>query len=196
MNRKVIFALSVVLGLCTAAHAEGPAGMVLYFESDNEVYLLLADHQGRASKRGWGSFGGGASKGESAAETAARETEEETRGYFLRSDLLKTIKDQVPVVSAGGFSLYFARVAFAPVQRIANNAIPEDANPYAERGPYAWMPYSELEQHLLSPIEQKKKHRIDVRFLPEGYHSDWAWPDWLGSMRLAIESGALPWAEK
>ena len=34
------------------------AGMVLYFQSEGEVYLLLAEHA--ESKRGWAGFGGGA----------------------------------------------------------------------------------------------------------------------------------------
>ena len=196
MNRKVLLALSVIVGICTAVHAGGPAGIVLYFESDDEVYLLLADHKGRASQRGWGGFGGSASKGESPAETAARETDEETRGYFSRGDLLKIIKDQVPVVAKGGFAQYFARVAFVPAQRVSNNTIPEDESFFTERGPYAWMPYSEIEKHLLTPVKRKRRHPIDRRFLPAGSNTDWVWTKWLGSMRQAAEEGALPWAKK
>ena len=57
----------VVVGWCTGAQAERPAGIVLYFKSGDDIFLLLADH--RESDRGH--------EGESAAETAARETEEE-----------------------------------------------------------------------------------------------------------------------
>ena len=196
LTKRTLLALSVNLSLFTAAHAEGSAGIVLYFESDNEVYLLLADNQGRASQRGWGSFGGGASKGESPAETAARETYEETRGYFLRRDLLQAIKDHVPVVAEGGFAQYFVRVPFVPAQRVSNNPIPEDESFYSERGPYAWIPYSEVEKYLLAPIKRQKKYPIDSRFLPEGSKTDWAWPAWLSTMRLAAEAGVLPWAKK
>ena len=81
--------------------------MVLFFKSGGEVFLLLADH--REGDRGWAGYGGGPYDGESAAETAARETEEETRGYFLRDDLLAMIKDQEPVMD-NGFALFFAEV--------------------------------------------------------------------------------------
>jgi 8-oxo-dGTP pyrophosphatase MutT (NUDIX family) len=196
VNKRVLIALGVILAIYAAVHAEGPAGMALYFESDNEVYLLLADHKGRESQRGWATFGGGAQEGESSAETAARETEEETRGYFLRRDLLRTIKDQAPVVGSEGFALYFAQVAFVPSQRVANNSLPKQDGTYSERGPYAWIPYSELERHLLTPVDRKKKHLIDTRFLPEGSHTDWVWSASLGSIRGAIEAGALPWSKK
>ena len=196
MNKRILIALSVILGIYTAVQAEGSAGIVLYFESGNEVYLLLADHKGNASQRGWATFGGGGHKGESLAETAARETEEETRGYFLRRDLLRTIKDQTPVIDTGGFALYFARVAFVPSQRVTNNPIPKDDKAYSERGPYAWIPYSELEKHLLTPVNRKKKHPIDAKFLPEGSHTSWVWSASLGSIRRAIETGVLPWSKE
>jgi len=195
LNKRFLIALSVILGTYAGVHAERSAGIVLYLESGNEVFLLLADHRA-ASHRGWAAFGGRGDKGESRAETAARETEEETRGYFSKGDLLRAIKDQTPVIDANGFALYFAQVAFVPAQRVSNNPIPKDDDSYSERGPYAWIPYSELEKHFLTPVKRNEKHPIDLKFLPKGSRTDWIWSVWLCSMRLAIKAEALPWSKE
>ena len=43
--------LVLVLGMCGHAFGQNPAGMILYFESGGEVYLLLAENSREA--RGW-----------------------------------------------------------------------------------------------------------------------------------------------
>ena len=55
--KRILLCGGMVMLLANAAMAE-PAGMVMYFQSGDEVYLLLAEHAG--SERGWGGFGGGA----------------------------------------------------------------------------------------------------------------------------------------
>ena len=132
-------------------------------------------------------------EGESAAETAARETEEETRGYFLREDLLTLIEGQQPVIDSDGFALYFAEIPFVPAQRVTNNPLPSDDESYTERGPYAWMPYSELDRYLKGPVEYKKKYPIAAALLPAGQNTAWFWPIWLGNVWLAIETDSIPW---
>ena len=94
--KRLMGSVGAVLILAGMVCAEAPAGMVLYFESGDEVYLLLAEHAG--SQRGWAGFGGGPRAGESVAETAAHKGEEESRGYFKRADLLAMIKDQSPIM--------------------------------------------------------------------------------------------------
>ena len=140
--------------------------MVLYFKAGDDIFLLLADH--RENDRGWSAYGGAPHEGESAAETAARETEEETRGYFLREDLLTLIEGQQPVIDSNGFALYFAGVPFVPAQRVTNNPLPSDDKSYTERGPYAWIPYSELDRYLKGPVEYKKNTLLQRRFFPLG----------------------------
>ena len=115
--KRILLCGGMVMLLANAAMAE-PAGMVMYFQSGDEVYLLLAEHAG--SERGWGGFGGGARKGETIAETAAHKGSEESRGYFTAADLLHKIKDQAPVMD-GDFASYFAEVAFVPAQRVMNH---------------------------------------------------------------------------
>ena len=182
----------IVAGSCSAVQAEGPAGMVLYFQSGAEVFLLLADH--RETDRGWAGYGGGPDEGESAAETAARETEEETRGYFLREDLLARIKDQEPVID-NDFALYFAEIPFVPAQLVTNNPLPSDDESYVERGPYAWIPYSEVQPYLKGPVEPEEKHPIEERLLPGKRYTSWYWQVWLGSVRRAVETNSIPWEE-
>ena len=192
MFGKLFVVSLVVVGSRFAVQAESPAGMVLYFKAGDEVFLLLADH--REKDRGWAGYGGGPYDGESAAETAARETEEETRGYFLRDDLLAMIKDQEPVID-NGFALFFAEVPFVPAQLVTNNPLPSDNESYVERGPYAWMPYSELDPYLKGPVEPEEKPPIEERLLPGGRTTSWYWPVWLGSVRRAVETNSIPWDE-
>jgi ADP-ribose pyrophosphatase YjhB (NUDIX family) len=173
--------------------AEAPAGMVLYFESGGEVFLLLAEHAG--SGRGWAGFGGGPRDGESVAETAAHKGEEESRGYFKSVDLLKIIKDQAPVMD-GDFASYFVRVDFVPAPSVMNHPVPEENDAYLERSTYAWMPYSAVAQFLQADIDRKKKHMIDPAFLPAGSETQWFWPIWLGNMRKAVATQSLPWQMK
>jgi len=190
MRRSTLFAVCFTLVLCGLSWAQRPAGMALYLDSGGEVYLLLADHE--TGPRGWGAYGGGAHEGETPAETAARETEEETRGYFLRDHLLKLIGSQAPVIDDNGFALFFAEVDFVPAPRIANNE-PPPGDDYLERETYAWIPYSTIEGYLTEEIDPERQYPIDPRYLPAGSRTNWLWPVWLGNMRKAVQSDAIPW---
>jgi len=193
MKRMLFCGALLVLVLCGSGVAQQPAGMVLYFQSGDEVYLLLAEHAG--SQRGWAGFGGGPREGETAAETAAHKAEEESRGYFKRGDLLEKIKGQEPLM-VGDFASYFAEVDFVPAPRVMNNSVPEKNDAYLERSTFAWIPYSAVEGYLREDIDRKKKYMIDPAYLPAGSQTQWFWPLWLGNMRKAVVTQALPWEEK
>jgi len=188
--RRMIFCLGVIFLLAGSAFAQGPAGTVVYFYSGGEVYLLLAEHHD--SKRGWAGFGGGAREGETVAETAATKTEEESRGYFKREDILKKVKDLKPVVD-GDFATYFVEVLFVPVQRIMNNPVPEGNDAYLERSIFAWIPYSSLAGLLNEDLDRNKQYMVEPDFLPAGSETQWLWPAWLRSMRKAVATNVLPW---
>jgi len=193
MKRNIVCGALLALTLCGTAIAEQAAGMVLYFQSEGEVYLLLAEHAD--SKRGWAGFGGGARPGETAAETAAHKAEEESRGYFKRADLLQQIKDQAPVMD-GDFASYFAEVDFVPTPRVMNHPVAEDnedKDAYLERSTFAWIPYSSIEAFLQQDIDRTKKYIVAPAFLPTGSETQWLWPIWLGNMRKAVMTQALPW---
>jgi len=183
-------ALVVLLASAGQASAEPPAGMVLYFKSGGEVYLLLAEHRG--GSRGWAGFGGGAVEGESVAQTAARKGDEESRGYFKQAALLKKIEGQTPLVD-GDFAFYFAEVDFVPAQRVMNHPVPEETDEYLERSTFAWIPFSAVAPHLKGEIDRNVTYEIDPVFLPAGSRTTWFWTAWLRNMKMAVESGALPW---
>lgn len=193
MTRMIWRSGLLMVLLCGTAAAEAPAGMVLYFESGGEVFLLLAEHAG--TSRGWAGFGGGPRDGESVAETAAHKAEEESRGYFKSADLLKIIKDQAPVMD-GDFTSYFARVDFVPAPSVMHHPVPEENDAYLERGTFAWIPYSAVAPFLQADIDRKKKYMIDPAFLPAGSETQWFWPIWLGNMRKAAVTQSLPWQMK
>ncbi len=183
--------LLLVFFLCFSGSlfAEDPAGAVLYFRQGKEVYLLMADHN---IERGWAAFGGGANPGETVAQTAARETEEETRGYFKREFLLPLLEKQTPQVH-GNFHMYFLEIDFVPLQRILNEEPPAGNGAYTERGPYAWIPYSELRRHYHGSLF--KPAVLDELYLPKVKKTNYVWPLWLAQMWHMEEQGILPWLE-
>lgn len=185
----VLIALCAVLGF--QALAQGPAGIFLYTETDEGIELLLADHVAPVD-RGWSSFGGNAEAGESYAETAARETEEETRGYFRRGDLLQAIKDHTPTMD-GPFAFYFLKIDRVPVSEIMNSIPPSTDRVYFERGPYAWVPLREIER-FFDPDTVTFPLRIPPDHLPENRFTDWIWPIWLHNLSVAMENGTIPWS--
>jgi ADP-ribose pyrophosphatase YjhB (NUDIX family) len=190
MKRTILSSAMLALSLCASAGAETAAGMVLYFQSGGEVYLLLAEHAG--SQRGWAGFGGGAREGETPAETAAHKAHEESRGYFKDADLLKQIKDQPPIMD-GTFASYFAEVSFVPAPRVMSHPVPKADDAYQERSTFAWIPYSTIEGFLQQDIDRARKYLVDPAFLPAGSETQWFWPIWLGNMRQAFVTEALPW---
>lgn len=162
--------------------------MVLYFQNDDEVFLLLGEDR---DERGWSAFGGGAHEGESVKETAARETSEETRGYFKKDWLLEQLEGKVAVKS-NGFHLFFVEVPFVPAMRVTRNEISEKTeSALTEMSHFAWVPVSDLEQVLAGQSEA-----IEERFLPTTSKSDFYWSIWLANMRDAYRHRACPWLDK
>jgi 8-oxo-dGTP pyrophosphatase MutT (NUDIX family) len=192
LRAVIVFLLAT--GVAASGCAAGrPAGTVLYTQTGQGIFLLLADHR-PPSTRGWGAFGGRHEPGETPAETAARETEEETRGYFRRAAIRAAIGDRQPVYD-GRYAQFFVQVDDVPVEAIARTEAPSDDPVYAERGPWAWVPAEEI-QRLLEMVDSGLPLHIDARYLPPDRHTDWAWPTWLRSLRKAIDQGAIPWEAK
>ena len=191
--KRMIWCFGVSLLMLGSTFAQGPAGTVVYFKSGEDVYLLLAEHHN--SRRGWAGFGGGAREGETVAETAATKTEEESRGYFKREDILEKVKKLKPVVD-GDFATYFVEVPFVPAQRIMNHPIPDESNEaYFERSTFAWVPYSALAGFLDEDLSKNRlvRYMVDPAFLPAGSETQWLWAAWLRSMRKAVATNTLPW---
>lgn len=184
--------LSLLALLLTAvpgmADVDEPAGLILYAETPTGIEYLLADHA-PPSDRGWGSFGGHGEAGETVAETAARETEEETRGAFRREDLLAAIGDQEPLRD-GPYSFFVVKVDRIPISEIEGRAIPRGEAAFAERGPFAWIPASEIAR-FFDPETVTFPLRISADFLPADRHTDYVWPIWLHNLTVALEANAI-----
>ena len=193
--KRILLALLLVLGAGPLlAGEEGPnAGITLYTITPEGVLLLVADHAAvpQGPDRGWASFGGTHEPGETSIQTAARETEEETHGYFKRADLEKALAGQKPAVD-GTFDMYFLEVPRVEIADILNTPIPE-AHDYHERGPYAWIPLAEIEPHLVSDEATKGHPKIDAKYLPAERQTDWFWSVWLNNLRIAKTSGNAGW---
>ncbi len=180
-----VFALLILSG--AVACAGGPAGTVLYHRDGDSVFLLLANDS--KGTRGWSAFGGGAEAGETIRETAARETEEETRGYFSRTWLAERIANQKPLRSRG-YHMYFVEVPFVPAQRVMNNPVDDNQAAMKETQFYAWIPLSELESALSKDNPSEADLRMNALYVPRGCESRSFWRVWVLNMRDAQKQAA------
>ncbi|MFC4991276.1 NUDIX hydrolase [Rubritalea tangerina] len=186
MMRLIRYLFFSTMLFCGVIEAAGPAGIVLYFKSGEEVYLLLADDV--VGQRGWSAFGGGANEGESTEETAAREASEETRGFYQKADLLELIRGQKPVVSHG-YTMYFAEVPYAPAIRIQQHPLENKLAVWNyEKRYFAWVPLSDLERAL-----KDEDPALDPLYLPAKSPKKEYWNVWLRSVKAAYAQKACPW---
>ena len=88
--------------------------------------------------------------------------------------------------------MYFLEIDFVSAQRITNNKSSVGGKVYKERGPFAWIPYSELKKYLTSQVTGQK-HYIDKRFLPKRAKRDYFWKTWVSNMVGAYRSKSIPW---
>ncbi len=183
--------LVTTLAVATEASADvdKPAGIILYAQTPDGIAFLLADHA-PPSDRGWASFGGHGEPGETIAETAARETEEETRGFFHREDLLAKIADQTPIYD-GPYAFYLVEVDPVPIAEIEQHPIPANDPVHTERGPFAWIPLTQI-QRFFDPATITFPLEIESGFLPKGHHTNYVWPIWLHNLSVALEADPFP----
>ena len=175
----------------TVSSVSGPAGIVLYCRHEGEIHLLLAND--RLGRRGWGGFVGGNKEGESTAMTAARETSEETRGFYDPDWLLKKIADQKPV-RQWACSFYFAEVAHVPAKRIMEHPVPLLNLAYMETQHYAWVPFSEIEPLLTKRKLTEADLRLHPRHLKPDSRSKSHWRVWIDNLRRMHLKEAFPWS--
>lgn len=186
-----VTAAALVLLIRFALSPGDPAGILLYHRDGDTILLLLANDSD--GTRGWGGFGGGAKRGESLRQTAARETEEETRGFFSRSWLEEQIAQQSPF-SSRGFHLFFAQVPYVPGQRIMNHPVDDGRPELQETQFYAWIPFSEIEPLLVNEELSDDELQVNPRCVPEGCDAHTYWRVWIENMRDAQRQGAFPWS--
>jgi hypothetical protein len=186
-------AATIFYAISCGALAQSAAGTLAYTNVEGEIMLLLADHAiGEERGRGWGGFGGSRKDGETLVEAAARETEEESRGYYSRSMVQRNIRNQEPVID-GEFALFFLEVPYIDAALIYRQPVAGLPEAYHERGPFAWMPYATI----IRSLEQRhsgQRIEIEPNLLPEAAASSWYWDIWLGNIIAALAANALPWA--
>ena len=109
------FVILPALVISASTVALPPAGVIPYACKDGEALVLLAYDNGR-DRNGWAAFGGQANRGESIAETAAREFHEETGCVFP----VPTAADLEPLESSaiGTFYTYSYEVPFVDPAKI------------------------------------------------------------------------------
>ena len=182
----------LLLAMAQPLHAKCHAGIVLYFTTPTEVYLLLGDHlSAKQRQRGWDTFGGSCN-GDSLLQTAVRETFEETRGYFTPHQLERWIGNQTPVES-NNRHYYLVEIPYFPVQRLNNRLPPKKGKVYYERGPYAWLPLSLLTRHFNTQLTKKgRDYTLDSEWLPQKHVSEWFYPPLIQMLQQANEEGRLP----
>ena len=166
------------------------AGTVLYFKFKHETYLLLADHShSHQRERGWSGFGGKCD-GQPPTSAAARETEEETKGYYSREEILVKL-DPTSSIRVSDFTTYFIAVDFVPANVINSYKASQKSTCYRERSPYAWMPISAIWQ----AIDNKKSGRVylPAKYLPPEAHTDWLFKPFSTILLAARSNGILPW---
>ena len=168
----------------------GPAGILLYAKHQGEIRILVGND--RLYTRGWSGFGGGNKEGEGRALTAARETCEETRGYYAQDWLLKRIVGQEPA-ELGGFSLYFVEVDHVPAQRVKEHPLKRLQPAYMEMHHYTWVPFSEIEPLLAKTQRSETDLRVNPDHIPKGCREDSYWDVWINTLRQVHLKNTFPW---
>jgi hypothetical protein len=190
-NIWVPMAIWIILLLPQNVFARCGAGTVLYFKSEGEIYLLLADHKLHSQRhRGWSGFGGRCDA-DPVDVTAARETEEETKGFYSREDILARLRSS-PKVMVGDFTTFFVAVDYVPAIVFINQRPSSLSASYVERGPYAWIPFSEIWR----AIEKRQTDRVNIpeKYLPANRMTGWLFEPFVKSLTEARKANNLPWA--
>lgn len=186
----LIVSLWLLILISQSTAASCGAGTVLYATFKGETHLLLADHQLISQRqRGWAGFGG-LCDGQPVDVAAARETEEETKGYYNREEILSRLGGS-PNIRIGNFTTFFVKVNYVPAVAFNNQKPPDSGSYYIERGPYTWIPFAVIRQ----VFENRKAGRayIPAKYLPSNARSDWLFEPFLTGLMAAGTAGILPW---
>ncbi|MDO6683677.1 NUDIX hydrolase [Oceanobacter sp. 5_MG-2023] len=169
--------LPLLVTASIAVVAEPPAGVIAYACVDSRAQVLLAYDNGK-DRNGWAAFGGHGAKGESIADTAAREFREETSCMFATpqpADLEGRERSRV-----GPFYTYVAEVEYVDPAAIAASS----CGTIGERKDWIWVNLEDLVSALRSGDDV-----ADVQVANKSY------PLWFAgrlSLQQALRDGLLP----
>lgn len=170
----------LVAGLLFSGVAfSGSAGVVPYACIEDGAYVLLA-FDPKPSRQSYAAFAGGDKKGETLAETAAREFNEETRCVFEKPDV-KLLSAMTPSMDHG-HATYVVEVPFVSPLMFPDH--PCEAR--VERSDWLWVRWSDLHKALLTDEREPEV----VASLAHKYIR--IWDKAASSMRSAMSDGLLP----
>lgn len=135
--------IPLIMTFSIAVVAEPPAGVIAYSCVDQKAQVLLAWDNGK-NRNGWAAFGGHGEKGETIAETAAREFREET-GCVFQGPLPVSLEQQKRS-RIGPFYTYVSRVEWVDPTLIETSS----CGTPGERSQWVWVGLEELNKALES----------------------------------------------
>lgn len=194
MPRQVVslsslLALVSLIAWSSCAYGACGAGTVLYSRDGDKTWLLLADHVNWFQRdRGWAAFGG-LCDGDAPPEAAARETEEETRGFFARDGIRERI-ETAKRLKTGDYYTWFIEIDHVPAEQVTLHTPPQQQSSYYERGPYTWVPL----EVIWRSIDQHYPGRVWLpsQYLPKRRSTSWLHDAFVASMITARRNHLLP----
>ena len=178
MKHLVLLGLILVLAGCSDNKISA-AGVIAYAQKGDNYYILLADHSGLVSHRGFGAFGGGLEEGETLEQGALREFHEETACHFL-GQVQSVSKDYV---RNKNYASFVVRVPFIAADQLNR---PQDDSGcqglvYSEREIWIWAEQQVLLEQLAIG-DEFKKDGVDISL----------WDKSTVIIKLAQQQGLLP----
>lgn len=155
------------------------AGVIAYAEKDGRMYLLLADHTGLLTYRGYGAFGGSLEDNETLEQGALREFHEETACYFLGQ--VQSVSKEY--VRNHHYVSFVVRVPFIPSEQLNQGAQTSGCaeGVYSERNHWVWVEQAELLKQLQTG-DHFKNDQVDLNL----------WDKSTIVIKQAAQQGLLP----
>jgi 8-oxo-dGTP pyrophosphatase MutT (NUDIX family) len=137
------------VALASTQAMANPAGVIPYACVNGQTWVLLA-YDPAPGRSGYAAFGGTQEAGESIAETAAREFQEETRCVFDHPD--STDLEPLPHSKSNGYVTYVAEVEYKSALQIEQHSC--DAQ--LERAGWQWFDLENLLEALRTDLARPK----------------------------------------
>lgn len=178
MQYSLVCLLMMSVASCSN-HKINAAGVVAYSEHQGQYYLLLADHTGLASFRGYGAFGGSLDSGETLEEGALREFHEETACHFLGN--IQAVSKQY--VRNGNYVSFVVRIGFIPSEQLKQNSQNTlcEGDVFNERTGWVWV----AQDALLEQLKTGDTYQDETMDLA-------LWDKSTAIIKLAKKEGLLP----
>lgn len=177
---KHVILLGLMLSLMGCSNNEiTAAGVIAYAQKGDSFYILLADHSGLWSHRGYGAFGGGLEEGETLEQGALREFHEETACHFLGQ--VQSISKEY--VRNNHYASFVVRVPFVSAMTLNQTATNTGCHGavYSERENWLWVEQQALLEQL-AIADDFKQDGVEISL----------WDKSTVVIKLAQQQGLLP----